>query len=126
MCEQFSFCDVISYSPNNTLLNSIQELKNYLTSKGACICGLKLSFSVEEVFSFDPKVIGLQEQLDEEELRQHIYRQPTLIEPTSDGQKKVIGHVPMDSDSYHMMQLLSPLVQGQQARLKMTYLSLQK
>ena len=99
MCEQFSFCDVISYSPNNTLLNSIQELKNYLTSKGACICGLKLPFSVEEVFSFDPKVIGLQEQLDEEELRQHIYRQPTLIEPTSDGQQKVIGHVPMDSDS---------------------------
>ena len=99
MCEQFSFCDVISYSPNNTLLNSIQELKNYLTSKGACICGLKLPFSVEEVFSFDPKVIGLQEQLDEEELRQHIYRQPTLIGPTSDGQQKVIGHVPIDSDS---------------------------
>ena len=81
------------------MLNSIEELKNYLTSKDTCICGLKLPFSVEEVFSFDPKVIGLQEQLDEEELRQHIYRQPTLIEPTSDGQQKVIGHVPMDSDS---------------------------
>ncbi|KAI4492458.1 hypothetical protein M0804_002249 [Polistes exclamans] len=48
-------------SPSSTALESLDQLKEYLTTAGTCKCGLQCPLRPEQVFNFDPKMSGLLE-----------------------------------------------------------------
>lgn len=47
---------LFDYSPSDTKIRNLDELKNYIGSDGTCKCGLSCPLRLEVAFSFDPKV----------------------------------------------------------------------
>ncbi|KRT86587.1 hypothetical protein AMK59_963, partial [Oryctes borbonicus] len=43
------------YSPSNTALSSLDQVKEYLLTPGTCKCGLECPLKCDKVFNFDPK-----------------------------------------------------------------------
>ncbi|XP_011404721.2 PREDICTED: flocculation protein FLO11-like [Amphimedon queenslandica] len=54
---------VFYISPDNRALRSREEVLNYLTSAGTCKCGLRCPFMLDDVFNFDPSIIGLPDNI---------------------------------------------------------------
>ena len=53
----------IPCSPDNRALRSREEVLHYLTSAGTCKCGLRCPFMLDDVFNFDPNLIGLPDNI---------------------------------------------------------------
>ncbi|GJQ81985.1 hypothetical protein Trydic_g6865 [Trypoxylus dichotomus] len=46
---------VVSPTPSNTALSTLDQVKEYLLTPGTCKCGLECPLKCDKVFNFDPK-----------------------------------------------------------------------